>query len=389
MKIGVKNAKIVTATAVLDGYVCTFSKGIIDYIGQDLPQADKWIDAAGGYLVSGFIDLHCHGGNGLEFMDSDAAEIGEIADFHMAHGTTTMLATTLAASDAETKSALENIAKYKQACPATSIEGVHLEGPWLNPLQCGAQNLAYMKKPDAKELAELKERYPFILRASAAPELPCGMDFGKRGKSLGIVMSPAHTDADFGECEMALKNGYNLMTHLYSGMNGVTRKNAFRTAGAVEAGLFFDDYFVEIIADGKHLPKDLLRYIYKQKGASRIALITDAIRACGLQEGTHTVIGSRKNGLPVVVEDGVAKLLSRQSFAGSASTFDKIYRTMANAIGRDMVALSLMASLVPAKIMGWQDRGEIATGKRADLLILDENLEIKKVITNKENKLQR
>ena len=388
MKIGVKNARIVTATAVLDGYVCTFSGGVIDYIGQDLPQADKWIDAAGGYLVPGFIDLHCHGGNGLEFMDADVAEIGEIADFHMAHGTTTMLATTLAASDTETKNALENIAKYKQACPATSIEGVHLEGPWLNPLQCGAQNLAYMKKPDAKELAELKERYPFILRASAAPELPCGMEFGKRGRSLGIVMSPAHTDAEFSECAQALENGYTLMTHLYSGMEGVTRKNAYRIGGAVEAGLYFDEYFVEIIADGKHLPEELLRYIYKIKGADRIALITDAIRACGLPEGATTVIGSKKNGLAVIVEDGVAKLPTRDSFAGSASTFDKIYRTMAAAIGRDMVALSKMASLTPAKIMGWQDRGEIAMGKRADLLILDENLEIKKVITSKENKLQ-
>ena len=385
MKIGVKNARIVTATAVLDGYVCTFSGGVIDYIGQEPRQADEWIDAEGGYLVPGFIDLHCHGGNGLEFMDADAAEIGEIADFHMAHGTTTMLATTLAASGEETERALAEIAKYKKLCPNTAIAGVHLEGPWLNPLQCGAQNLAYMKDPNPDELADLKARYPFILRASAAPELPCGMEFGKRGKSLGIVMSPAHTDADFNEAQTALENGYNLMTHLYSGMNGVTRKNAFRTAGAVEAGLYFDAYFVEIIADGKHLPEHLLRYIYKLKGAHKIALITDAIRACGLPEGTETVIGSKKNGLPVVVEDGVAKLLNRQSFAGSASTFDKIYRTMAAAIGRDMVALSLMASLVPAKIMGWQDRGEIATGKRADLLILDENLEIKKVITSKEN----
>ena len=387
MKIAVKNAKIVTATEVLEGYTCAFENGVIDYIGKELPPADEYFDAAGGYLVPGFIDLHCHGGGGLEFMDSSVREIGEIAAFHMAHGTTTMLATTLAASEAETEGALANIAAYKAACPNSSIEGVHLEGPWLSPLQCGAQNLAHMKSPNAEELADLKARYPFILRAGAAPELEGGMSFGRTGHALGIVMSPAHTDADFGECAAALENGYTLMTHLYSGMKGVTRKNAYRIGGAVEAGLYFDEYFVEIIADGKHLPKELLRFIYKIKGAERIALITDAIRACGLPEGTKTVIGSKKNGLSVIVEDGVAKLPTRDSFAGSASTFDHVFRTMADAIGRDMVALSKMASLVPAKIMGWQDRGEIALGKRADLLILDEQLNIKKIITNKENGL--
>lgn len=387
MRTGIKNARIVTATEVLDGYVCVISNGTIDHIGRELPQADEWIDANGNYLVPGFIELHCHGGNGLEFMDADVAEIGKIADFHLSHGTTTLLATTLAANDRETKSTLESIAKYKQACPMTTIEGVHLEGPWLNPLQCGAQNVSHMKLPDAAELAALKARYPFILRASAAPELAGGMEFGKCGKSLGIVMSCAHTDADFTKAQQALENGYTLMTHLYSGMNGVTRKNAYRTAGAVEAGLYFDAYFVEIIADGKHLPENLLRYIYKLKGADRIALITDAIRACGLPEGTETVIGSKKNGLPVVVEDGVAKLPTRDSFAGSASTFDIVYRTMARAIGQDMVALSKMASLTPAKIMGWTDRGEIAIGKRADLLLLDEDLNIKQIITNKENRI--
>lgn len=387
MRVGVKNARIVTATEILENAFCTFSDGVIDYVGANPPAVDEWIDAEGGYLVPGFIDLHCHGGNGLEFMDASEEEIGKIADFHLAHGTTTMLATTLAASDEETAAALDRIAAWLKKHPRGTVLGAHLEGPWLNPLQCGAQNHAYMKTPDPEELAALKARYPFILRAGAAPELEGGMAFGRRGKELGLVMSPAHTDADFGECEAALENGYTLMTHLYSGMKGVTRKNAYRIGGAVEAGLYLDGYFVEIIADGKHLPPELLRYIYKFKGAQRIALITDAIRAAGLPEGTKTVIGSQKNGLAVIVEDGVAKLPTRDSFAGSASTFDVIYRTMAKATGCDMVALSQMASRTPATVMGLTDRGEIALGKRADLLILNKELHIQKVITDKENTL--
>ncbi len=384
MKTLVKNAKIVTAERVLENQYCSFTDGIIDYLGEIEKSADQVIDAQGGYLIPGFIDLHCHGGNGLEFMDATLEEIGKIAKFHLEHGTTTMLATTLAAGDDETLSALDTFNKYKEQNPNSTLEGVHLEGPWLNPVQCGAQNVEYMKKPSAKEISDWKEKYPFILRADAAPELDGGIEFGTTCKELGIVASPAHTDAEFSYIELAMKNGYTIMTHLYSGMKGVTRKNSFRIAGAVEAGLYLDEMFVEIIADGRHLPAELLKFIYKIKGADKVCLITDAIRAGGLANGTETVIGSLKHGLPVIVEDEVAKLLDRQSFAGSTATTDRLYRTMAQAIGKDMVALSKMASLTPAKVMGWTDRGEIAVGKKADLLILDNDLQIKKIITNKE-----
>ena len=380
MKTAIINAKIVTAETVVDGGVCVCEGGYIKYLGTETQPADTVIDAKGRYLIPGFIDLHCHGGNGLEFMDASAEEYAEIARFHLSHGTTSMLATTLAATAEETANVLNTFKRYKEKYPTGSLTGVHLEGPWLNPLQCGAQNVAYMKTPSVEELQALKSEYPFIVRVSAAPELAGGYAFGKAGQEMGIVMSPAHTDASFNEIAKAKENGYTLMTHLYSGMKGVTRKNAFRIAGAVEAGLYFDDLFVEIIADGRHLPIDLLKFIYKGKGADRICLITDAIRASGMKNGEKTVIGSKKNGLPVVVEDEVAKLTDRQSFAGSTATADRLYQTMAKAIGKDMVALSKMASLTPAKVMGWTDRGEIAIGKRADMLLLNEELIIENII---------
>ena len=379
MILAITNARIVTANEVIEGS-CLCEGGKIIYVGKDKPEADRIIDANNAYLVPGFIDLHCHGGNGLEFMDASAEEFKKIEDFHLSHGTTTMLATTLAASDDETLGALETFREYSKANPFGTLIGMHLEGPWLNPVQCGAQNVEYMKTPSVSELQSLKEKYPFILRVSAAPELAAGYEFGKCGREMGIVMSCAHTDADFKEIECAYENGYSLMTHLYSGMKGVTRKNAFRTAGAVEAGLYLDGMFVEIIADGRHLPKELLKLIYKCKGADKICLITDAIRAAGMPEGARTVIGSLKRGLDVVVEDQVAKLLDRQSFAGSTATFDRLYKTMGDAIGLDLPALSRMASLTPAKIMGLSDRGEIRVGKLAHLLLLDDELNIKKII---------
>ena len=208
------------------------------------------------------------------------------------------------------------------------------------------------------------------------------MEFGRCGKELGIVMSAAHTDADFSEIEEASKNGYTLLTHFYSCMKGVTRKNAYRVAGAVEAGLYLDDVYVEIIADGKHLPPQLLKLIYKCKGADKICLVTDASRACGLPEGTVSTIGSRDHGMEIIVEDGVAKLLDRTAFGGSVATMERLFKTMADAIGHDLPNLSKMASYIPSGIMGFEDRGEIADGKKADLIIMDRDLNIQMVFLN-------
>ncbi len=387
MRTLIKNGKVVTSERVINGCVA-YTDGIIDYVGGEEVAADEVIDAEGGYIVPGFIDIHCHGGNNLEFMDASADEIGKIAEFHKSHGTTTLFATTLAADDSETRAALDTYAEYRSSHSNSTIYGIHLEGPWLNPAQCGAQNTSYMKLPNAEELCELKQKYPFIYKVGAAPEREGGAEFGEMGKKLGIIMSPAHTDGTFSDMEEALKHGYNIMTHLYSGMKGTERKNAYRVAGAVEAGLYFDEYYVEIIADGKHLPIELLKYIYKVKGPDRICMITDAIRAAGLTNGSETKIGSLKRGLDVIVEDDVAKMPDRQAFAGSTATTDRLYRTMARAIGTDteeLVALSKMSSLTPARVMGLTDRGEIAVGKLADIVILTPELDVARVITEKKN----
>lgn len=385
MRTIIRNAKIVTSTQILENCILAFENGKIEYIGAEEIQGDNVIDGQGNYLIPGFVDLHCHGCMGMAFMGATENEFSKIADFHLSHGTTTMLATTSTSSMEETENTLKTFSEYTQKQPNSILKGMHMEGPWLNAAQCGAQAVRFMRTPNGEELETLKRKYPFILRVGAAPELEGGMEFGRKSAELGLVTSVAHSDAVFSDIERALQNGYVLMTHLYSGMKGMERKNAYRIAGAIEAGLYFDDLFVEIIADGKHLPPELLRFIYKCKGADRVCLITDATRACGLPNGTTTIGISSADNNPIIVEDDVAKLLDRQSFAGSTATTDRLYRTMAKAIGKDMVALSKMASLTPARLMGWKDVGELAVGKQADMLLIDENLEIKKVITNKEN----
>ena len=381
MRTLIKNIDIVTRNEVLKNSMCVIEDGKIVSVGKN-EACDEVIDGEGGYLMPGFIDLHCHGGGGFDFMDASANEMKVIADYHLAHGTTTMLATTLADTAEATENSMRIFEEYKALYEESPLVGLHLEGPWFSPEQCGAQPTEFFRNPDAEELEGIKERHPLVLRVSAAPELDGALDFGKKAMELGIVASAAHTDADFSEIERAMESGFTLMTHLYSGMKGVTRKNAYRIAGAVEAGLYFDGMFVEIIADGKHLPIELLKFIYKCKGADRICLVTDASRACGFPEGATSKIGSLKRGTDIIVEDGVAKLPDRTAFGGSVATADRLVRTMRKAIGDDPVALARMASLTPATVMGFSDRGEIAEGKRADLVITDREYNPKRVILN-------
>jgi N-acetylglucosamine-6-phosphate deacetylase len=174
----------------------------------------------------------------------------------------------------------------------------------------------------------------------------------------------------------AVDKGYTLVTHLYSGMKGVVRVNAYRVAGCIEAGLYDDRITCEVIGDGKHLPHSLLKLIYKCKGADRICLITDGIRGAGLPDGTEFVSGRKEDGVPAIIEDGVGKMMDRQAFVGSVATTDRLFKNMITLGGATIVDVAKMMSTTPARVMGYTDRGAIETGKRADLVIVDTDLEV-------------
>jgi N-acetylglucosamine-6-phosphate deacetylase len=242
--------------------------------------------------------------------------------------------------------------------------------------QKGAQDPRFIRNPDQSEYENLIKNYKTISRWSAAPELPGAMEFGKFLVENNILPAIAHTDAIYEEAEEAFRNGYTLATHFYSAMLGVTRRNAYRYAGVVEAAYLIDDMDVEIIADGAHLPAPLLKLIYKIKGPKNIALITDAMRAAAMPEG-KSLLGGLKNGVEVIVEDGVAKMPDRSSFAGSVATFDRLVRTMLNLAEVPMLDIITMASLTPARIMKVQDqKGSLEIGKDADIIIFDNAINI-------------
>jgi N-acetylglucosamine-6-phosphate deacetylase len=384
-QIKIINGKLITPSGIInDGCILTGNGKILAISDQniDAPGAME-INAGGKYVSPGFIDTHVHGGAGHDFMDNTVEAFLGIANLHARYGTTAMLPTTLTSSREEL---LETLRIYeladKQNTNGSQFIGMHLEGPYFSVAQCGAQDPRYIRDPDPEEYTEILSGTSVIKRWSAAPELKGAMEFGRYVTSKGVVASIAHTDAIYEDVVMAVENGYTLATHLYSGMSGVTRRNAYRYAGVIESALLMDELDVEIIADGIHLPTPLLKLVYKIKGAAKTALITDAMRGAGMPQG-DSILGSLTNGIKVIIEDGVAKLPDRSAFAGSVATADRLVRTMIRLAGVPLSEAVQMATVTPAGIMKIGDKkGTLALGKDADLVIFDDDINVETTIIN-------
>ena len=253
--------------------------------------------------------------------------------------------------------------------------GMHLEGPHFSPAQAGAQPPAYLKNPSveyAKKVLDAAEGS--VIRWSIAPELDGALDTGDYLSERGVMLSIAHTDAMYEDIVKAVQHGYHHMTHFYSGMSQMKRVNAFRVLGAVECGYLMDDINIELIADGMHLPPELLTLILKLKPHDKITLVTDSMRGAGMPEGP-SILGSLKDGLPVILEGGIAKLPDRSAFAGSMATTDRLVRVMVQKAGLPIEEAVEMITGNVAKLYGIYDRvGDIAPGKQADMVILDSEL---------------
>ncbi|NGM62722.1 N-acetylglucosamine-6-phosphate deacetylase [Sphingobacterium sp. SGG-5] len=335
------------------------------------------IDLQRKYLSPGFIDIHVHGGGGYDFMDGTAEAFENIAVTHAKYGTTSMVPTTLTSTQERLKETLGSYERIKdKKINGAQFLGIHLEGPYFAMSQRGAQDPRYIRNPDPAEYQRLIEEYDSIVRWSAAPELEGAIEFGEYLTSKGIIAAIAHTDAIYEDVVKAHQAGYNLMTHFYSAMSGVTRRNAFRYAGVVEAGYLLDDFDLELIADGIHLPDPLLRLIYKVKGADKMILITDAMRAAGTTD-ERSILGSYDDGMEVLIEDGVAKLQDRTAFAGSVATTDRLVRTMLKLGHLSLEEIIRMISLNPARVMKVDSKkGSIEEGKDADLVVFDDNVQV-------------
>ena len=219
-----------------------------------------------------------------------------------------------------------------------------------------------------------------IRRWSVAPELPGALEMGRWLAGKGIIASIGHTDAVYEDMEAAVENGYTMVTHLYNGMSRLTRKNALQYLGAAESSLCLDDLTVEVIADGMHLPLSLLKLVFKAKGADKVCLVTDSMRAAGT-DVKESILGSLESGQRVEIEDGVAFMPGRGSFGGSVATTDRLVRTMVKGVGVPLTDAIRMMSLTPARVLSIDGRkGSIGVGKDADIVLFDKDIDIKMVM---------
>ncbi len=381
MITGIVNGRIITDKGIVNGNVY-FDNSILSVTEKTMP-CDLTYDAKDCYVSPGFIDIHVHGGGGYDFMDGGSDAIVKAAQMHLSHGTTTIFPTTLACSKQTLMEFFDDLRKVieNKLCKS-NIPGAHLEGPYFSLAQCGAQNPDYILNPANDDYAEIYNAGKnVIIRWSFAPELDGSDEFCRFLKSNGVISSVAHSDAVYEDVEQAYKNGCKLVTHLYSGMSTITRHGGFRKLGVIESAYLFDDVSVEIIADGCHLPPELLRLIVKHKGVNNICLVTDAMRGAGMPDG-KTLLGRITEATECIIEDGVCKMPDRSGFAGSVATADRLVRTMVKQVGISVVDAVKMLTENSARVMGIDDCGKIANGKRADFVVFDDDINIKNVFVS-------
>lgn len=377
------NGKVIFPGEIREGLAVVCQNGIITDIlpASQLGENVETIDVGGLYLSPGFVDIHVHGGGGYGFMDGTPEAIEGAARFHLAHGTTSIVPTTLTSPDEDLYGVFDSFKQVKASKPAFSLLGLHLEGPFLNPVKCGGQDPKYLSLPNIKRAEEILSHSDDVIRWSIAPELEGALELGKMLSHRGIVSSVAHTAASFDQVEAAMFAGYSMMTHFYSAMSSCYKVGCYRVPGAVEAGYLLDGLSIEMIADGKHLPKEILRMVWKFKGADRVALCTDALAPAGLPEGTVFYNGTPPHGAKSVIHDGVGKLLDHSALAGSIATSARLVNVMYKKALVPLPDAVEMMSLSPAKMVRAHRKGSIRIGKDADFVIFDDDINIKAVYT--------
>ena len=338
------------------------------------------ISAEGLYVSPGFIDLHVHGGNGSDFMDATVEDIREIIRYHTQGGTTGLLATTASESHLNIMDAIQAL---DQAHPITGAKllGIHIEGPYFNYDKRGCHLATAIRDPQPEDYLPMLEATDLIRLMTLAPEIDGADQLIAELSHRGIVASCGHTNASYRQIQKACELGLQHSTHLYCAMSGVIKNGPQREGGVIESTLLMDHLTTEVIADGQHLPAELLKLAVKCKGFDRLAVVTDAQRGAGMPDGIYA-FGS-KNGTKSIVKNGVATTPDNTGYASSTIQMNQTIRVMRDLADVPLVEATKMASLVPARIIGVDDQlGSLEVGKIADLVLFNQTIDVHKVIIN-------
>lgn len=368
------NGKILTPQGwIKDGSVLISNGKILEVTNSDLAVIGaKVIDVKGMYIVPGFIGMHIHGGGGHDYTEATADAFECATRAHLLHGATSVFPTL-------TSTTFDNIRKAANVCEEIMktnkvIQGLHIEGPYLNPKMAGTQWGEYLKTPQKEEYSNLIESVSCIKRWDISPEIEGGNEFGRYISSKGILTAITHTEAEYEDIKKAFASGFKHAAHFYNAMPGFHKRREYKYEGTVESVYLTDGMSVEVIADGRHLPATILKLVYKLKGVEQTCLVTDALK--------YAAFDGEVDDPRYVIENEVCKLADHSSLAGSLATMDKLVWTMVKKANIPLEDAVRMASETPAKIIGIDDRkGTLQKGKDADIVILDKDTNVRCVFS--------
>ena len=370
------NARIIFPDAIRGDVDVVVRDGKIVEIRAPASHADQTIDLHGNFLAPGFVDIHVHGANGHDSMEANAEAFRAICDYHARGGTTSMLLTTATAPFAEILLALTEIGKLREKIP--QIAGAHVEGPFISRDQAGAQNPEFICEASAELIGCLLEHRDVIKRITIAPETKGALAAIKEFSAAGIVVSGGHSNAWEEDARAALENGMRSATHTFNCMSSSRRRGTKRVAGLLEFALSEPKICCELIAEEHHVSPAMMKLVYCAKGVGRISLVSDATAGAGLPEDTTFQLAGKK----CIVKNGACFLADNGTLAGSASRLIDLVRAMIRNAEVPLPDAIAMASRNPARETGLSDKGEIAIGKDADLVVLSPELEVLQTYVN-------
>lgn len=364
------NARVITPEQIFSGGLVAEDDRILDvFKGEPCAARGEMIDCGGGYLCPGFVDIHVHGCYGAMF-DSDAETLNRATRYHALHGTTSILPTTASARSETVLATVKNIARaMREGSDGARVLGAHMEGCYFNPKCAGAQNPEFLFAARPENYMPMVETGA-VLRISASPEVDGVLDMARTLAPQGILFSVGHSDADYDTMMAALDAGFSHVTHIYNAVSMLSNCYYYPQVGVCETALLHDEFTVEAICDGRHVPPQLLRLMYKIKGPEHFHAVTDAVFS-GAPDGP-----CNEYGMDCLVEDDVCMLADRSAFAGSVATTERLLHTLVRDAQIPLCDAVKMVTLTPARQIGQRDIGRIAAGMRADLNLLDGDLNL-------------